>query len=1414
MEGERVVGVLYVNANSAREFTEEDLSLLRLFADQAAIAVENARMFDSAQRRIRDLEIINDVTELMATKLNPEELLRTIVSQVAERLECTHCTIFFPKDQEGEMYLVPEETYGERSAVIRSRRFRPGEGLAGWVFQHGEALVLPNAKEDERFVAAREEQDEPRSMLVAPVKVGDRTTGVISADQDEYGWFGESERRLLEALARQAGIAIERATGLKLLQGIGHRILSAPKVDEILHEIVQGALELTHGTSGVIYLIGEDNRSVARSYQYPDDFDHPPPRMDNEEGITRQVIREGQVRTFRDLAADGQVNPVLLEDHLIRSMIAVPMKSGDTVIGVLYLNDVHLHQFTDTEISLLTTLAGQASIAIENVRLLEARERQAEELKLLHQVSAGLMTLDLDPLLSFIIQGAMRLTETESGYIYLLSDDGWRITQSVAYPPDSSYPQSAPSEGGLTRYIFDHREPVFVDDTSQDERVNPAIRQQKIQSLVGQPLKTADQVIGILYLNDTSHRTFSPSERSLIATLAEQAAVAIYNARLFADSGRLSRGHQTLSSVGTKLMGMLDEKEVLAYVARSAADTLDCTHCTVFRVQEDQLVVETSQGVRAWSLLEGRQFELGQGLAGWVAREGKPLLVKDAKADERFDPGWSAPEPDPESLALAPILVGGQVYGVISAEQNQTHAFDRYDLQLLETLASQASQAIQNAQLFATRQRLETQLESLHQVVQEQSLDRVLERIVRGISAILGEGISPTINLYNEQTERFTHCHACGPLEEELRVPPRPGGTGQYVIGTGEPLYLPDVHNPPPGAPEVRQEAIAMGIQSFAAIPLKREEHIVGVLYVNAQKPLSFSPEARRVLALFAGQAAIAIHISQDLERKIRELEVLTEIGRTVSNLGIDQILDLVYTETSKIVDLGDAQVQIALYDREEDEVTFPLAVEQNDGEIIDIVRDSIRERFLFRAKVQFQKDLAQGALPEPLRQRFAERGIPLGNDPTVETGVENRTWLIHDQDRTYIARKGKGLYARRGQELPDRDEKLLLYEIDAEAVKQFQPRPRGSRFGLTEYVLDIQRPVLLRDEFRQEGAQAQDGRTDSFVLDLPMDAGKEEAEMVGVRVWRRFGKLDRPTNSWLGVPMIVQERAVGIISIQSLGEEAPVDEGQLKVLEVVANQAAVAIENARLYTEQQETIQALEEAQDKIRQLEQVRIMSNMAADFVHRVSNMAGTIPLRLQRIDELLDEELPKAKGILEPYLDGIGSDTEELLALSQRLRDPSQRMPTYELIDVSSLVSGLVREARLRTPRSVEVSYEELTHDLPPVHAIKIELEDAIRDVLTNAAEATINQAGRIEVSTAYDKTRRGWIDIKVKDEGYGIPEEVLPHVFSLFYTTKESGIGYGLWRTKNAVEAFGGEITLDSKVGEGTVVHIRLPAAKE
>ena len=271
----RVRGLITLDHEQPGYYTDALFNLLLSVAGQAAFAIERA---EAVQALLRRIEIVEEVAQVISSELDVENLMQMIVRQVADTLRCTHCTLFLAETFGGESWLAPKMTYGSRPEIL-NQRFKIGEGLAGWVYQTGESLVLPDVRHHPLFAKAQNKLDRPRSMLVAPIKVGDQTIGVISVDQEEFGWFSESDRRLLDALAQQIGTAIQRSAGLKLVHEVGNRIVGSQDVNTVLQEIITGACQLTNTTAGNIYLLDENAQAVIEEYHYPSEFRSPAPRL-------------------------------------------------------------------------------------------------------------------------------------------------------------------------------------------------------------------------------------------------------------------------------------------------------------------------------------------------------------------------------------------------------------------------------------------------------------------------------------------------------------------------------------------------------------------------------------------------------------------------------------------------------------------------------------------------------------------------------------------------------------------------------------------------------------------------------------------------------------------------------------------------------------------------------------------------------------------------------------------------------------------------------------------------------------------------------------------------------------------------------------------------------------------------------
>jgi GAF domain-containing protein/two-component sensor histidine kinase len=530
---QQVIGLFTLDHDETGFYQTDSRAALQEFADQVAPKIWHAWMWNAARRLIRDFEIVNEVVKAMSANLETHDLLKTITSQIAEKLHCTHCTIFFPETENGRLILVPKEAHGG-SAQTLTRRFEPGspdEGLAGLVFRTGQSLVLADAREHTAFAGARRPSLGPRSMMVAAVKVGDQTIGVISADQDEPGWFGESDLRLVDLLAQHVGIAIQRSRALKLLQDIGHRIIRRQRVKEILEEVVAGAMELTNTSAGVIYLASDDGK-VLETFAAPG-FDHPPPRLDKEDGLTRTVLREGRVIRIPDVPVNSRVHPHLRAKF--QSLIAVPLNMENKVIGVFYLNDESPHVFTQTEESLLLTLATEAAIAIEQARLIQNLQNQAKIRSILEAVLQRLVVRQQDQVdaLNCIGDGIRELLGEEvSPTINFYDEETDRFSACRAYGPLANHLRDEPrNEGGTGRHVLKTGEPLYLEDVRRPPKDCPTIRWQSIelgiQSFAAIPLIRQHGIVGVLFVNSEKQLCFDDEIRRVLEIFATQAGIAI-----------------------------------------------------------------------------------------------------------------------------------------------------------------------------------------------------------------------------------------------------------------------------------------------------------------------------------------------------------------------------------------------------------------------------------------------------------------------------------------------------------------------------------------------------------------------------------------------------------------------------------------------------------------------------------------------------------------------------------------------------------------------------------------------------------------------------------------------------------------------------------------------------------------------
>jgi signal transduction histidine kinase len=382
----KTIGVLYLHNKQTREaFTRGDELKLSNLIKIAANTIHYIILLKDKDRQ-RDLDIINKIAQELSIKPDPKDVFNEVVHQIASALNCSLCTLYFPKRTIGGEYLIPEASWSKKGVNLQKRKFNIDEGLVGMVYKLSSSNIFSDAARHPNFSSGKvRTKYHHRSMLISPIISGGVTIGLISADQDQLDWFTENDSRLVDALAVHIGIAIERSLTLKAIKTISEMLIGTLNPDHmnyILSMVLETAVQLTTATTGVIYLLDSDKKTILDSKAFPDAEFHPSPRRDekgNFIGLTKDAIENKKGFVIEDADNNSLVNPSLQKK--IKSMAVYPLISQNDVIGVLFIDDESGHKYTQVEVLILETLANQVGIALTSYNLIRRLEKSEEEYK-------------------------------------------------------------------------------------------------------------------------------------------------------------------------------------------------------------------------------------------------------------------------------------------------------------------------------------------------------------------------------------------------------------------------------------------------------------------------------------------------------------------------------------------------------------------------------------------------------------------------------------------------------------------------------------------------------------------------------------------------------------------------------------------------------------------------------------------------------------------------------------------------------------------------------------------------------------------------------------------------------------------------------------------------------------------------
>jgi GAF domain-containing protein len=1295
-----------------------------------------------AESRAREAALAEVLGVMSRSPVDLKAVLDTILKWILELGPADTASILL---RQGEIFsgaagmgMTAQEAELDRQSWERGQNaIRPGARttLTGRVASEGRTVQIPDIALDEEYDPWVREHlaGQERTMLGVPLLRDREVIGVIVARRRVPRPFSPPEIALLEAFAHQAAIAIEN---VRLSTETGEALARQVAISRVLDAMSQTSKDVTivfrRIIENAVNLGGADNASIFRregnvfrhvasatstgrladtaAFERAAETAAIGDPVKDRSTLVGRVLIEGASVQIADVLADPEFDArptdfmAALSGQQTRTILAVPIVGGATLLGMIVARRNEVRPFSEREIDVLQTFARQAVVAIENTRLFnETRyglERQTAIAEILRSI-AGSPT-EIEPVLEVIAASAVRYCGAEDATVLLARDGKLHpLAHFGSLPPSnepspialSSVPGTAVVEG-RTIHIPD----LFAPEWARFEHARQRSKAMGVDNgaILVAPLKRDGKSFGAILIRKREPTPFTDSQISLLESFGDQAVIAVENVRHFNET-KEALDQQTATSEILKVIASspTDVQPVLDAIAENAARVCGASDAHIYRVDGDIL--------REW----GHKGPIGGLSPGETLPLSRDSLIGRCIVDRRVIHIEDAAELDPAEYPLSvelqrrwgyrtslsvPLMRQDVAVGGIAIRRTEVRPFTSKQIELLQTFADQAVIAVENVRLFN-----ETK-EALHQQTATAQVLKTISRSAFDLQSVFNVVVENATDLcraewgylFRRDGDVFRLVATSGGVKELVDYEwTHPSAiTRNTLVGRTaierRPVHIPDLFiDPDYEWPPNREH----GVHTVLGVPIFKDNEVVGVIGVARMQVAPFSDEEIRLIETFADQAAIAIEnvrLFNTTREALEQQTAISDVLKIISGSAFDlkPILEAVTESAARLCDADLAW-------------TGWIPTLEGLGGPHDI--------------------LARWAQTDELRRRF-----------------------------------------------------------DSQADEPRSPR-------------DKTRPSVLALAFLEK-------RT-IHIPDIATDPDLLEVS----RAVRISG-----SRTVLAVPMIQGDEPLGVIVLTRVSVR-PFAEREVQLVQTFADQAAIAIQNVKLFNEIRQKSQQLE-------------IASRHKSEFL---ANMSHELRTPLNAIIGFSEVLLEKIFGSLNPkqeeYLADVLSSGRHLLTLINDILDLSKieagRMDlergTFSLRTALENGVTMVRERASR--HEIQLGLDVGT-ELDEISGDERKVKQVIYNLLSNAVKFTPD-GGRVDVSAARED---GHVRVVVRDTGIGIAPNDQERIFEEFSQVgrdperSREGTGLGLTLSKRFVELHGGRISVESAPGKGSAFTFTLP----
>jgi GAF domain-containing protein len=1351
------------NVDCENAFTETDLRLLETLANSMSVALENARLFDEAQRLLKETEdraaelaIINSVQEGLASKLEMQEIYDLVGDKIREIFDANTVTL--------ATFDLDKNLMHPRFAFEKGQRFfiEPLPIPEVWMdfIRRGQPILINNDLAE--YVQGIDPNarplagEMPKSVLAVPLIMNGILRGVISLQNiDRENAFSESDLRLLQTLANSMSVALENARLFdetqrllketeqrnrelaiinNIQQGLASKLDPQAMIDlfgDELMRIFPPEERKAHNYSVFIALYDQQTKMIHFPYLIDGAGNHfvePPTELGP--GLTSTVIKSGQPLVLKNLdeqIAHGVITFTQSKKHIdSQSWLGVPIRSGDRVIGIFSMQDQRPNLFTDADVRLFTAMASSLGAALENARLFSETQQRNAELAIINSVQEGLAS---------------------------------------------------------------------------------KLKMQEIYELVG------DKIRDIFHNTDLSIIMHDPATNLLHMPYA------------FEYGKRWTHDPIPLPEYGFN-----------AHVLRTGKTLV---------INEN-----TAQELEKYGgqILSGPTEKSGA-RGSYTIKYGN-LVVSDLYMEK--------------SSVRVPLVVGGHVHGVLALENmEREHAFSESDVRLLDTLASSMSVALENARLFDETQRLlkETEQRAAElAVINSVQAALAAKMDMQDIYDVVGDKIREifdaqvvSLTMYDDATDILQSIYL---VENGERVGVSNAriasfGFRRHVINTRHSLVI---NTDMDRLSREYDNPVYVGgnVKSGIFVPMIAGQRVIGVISLqNLERENAFTESNVHLLETLTNSMSVALEnarlfdetqrLLKETEQRAAELAVINSVQAALAaKLDMQDIYDVVGDKIREIFNAQSSSIMI--YDWQRNLECFPFMIEKGKRLVQEpiphdengfgplvmrthqplLINQDMEKRMAEVGSYLIgSEEMPKAAIYVPLVVANEATGaVYVGNVDHENVFTESDVRLLQTlANAMSISLENARLFDETQRLLRETEQRAaelitintvstaLTSELDVSALINLVGEQTRTIFNADiAYValLDEARgvinfPYTYGEELTPiqygEGLTSKILQTNQSLL-INQGVGQQTLE-IGATI------VGRQSLSYLGVPIVVSGKAVGVLSVQSTTQEGMFNDDDAYLLSTIASNVGTALHNARLFDEAREARATAEQANQA-----KSAFLANMSHELRTPLNAIIGFTRIVRRKANSLIPEKQID-------NLDKVITSAEHLLSLINTVLDIAKieagRMDVLAanfrvsaLIDLCANTTQPLLHPKVTLEKQVDESLSTIFSDQDKIRQIVLNL-------LSNAAKFT--HKGKITLTAKPDGDN---LQISVSDTGIGISAEALPRIFKEFQqadtsTTRQyGGTGLGLSISRNLAHLLGGDLNVESELDKGSTFTLIIP----